>query len=116
MLNACRHFGLSEHAYQLSFKMRPSNSFDFALFLLLLREKHGVFLLICLFLLITKVFIKFKQILFDKNIRLCTFKIGSVFTAMMKKHGVAQQCTSIFNLSLFSYFIYSYIKTNDGKN
>ena len=37
-------------------------------------RKHGVFLLICLFLLITKVFIKFKRILFDKNIILCTFK------------------------------------------
>ena len=54
--------------------MRLSNSFGFALFLLLLREKHRVFLLICLFLLITKVFIKFKQILFGKNIRLCAFK------------------------------------------
>ena len=49
--------------------MRLSNSFGFALFLLLLCEKHGVFLLICLFLLITKVFIKFKRILFDKHIR-----------------------------------------------
>ena len=48
----------------------------FALFLLLLREKHQVFLLICLFLLITKVFIKFKRILFGKNIRLCAFKRG----------------------------------------
>ena len=37
--------------------------------LLLLREKHGVFLPICLFLLITKVFIKFKRFLFDKSIR-----------------------------------------------
>ena len=54
--------------------MRLSNSFGFALFLLLLREKHGVFLLICLFLLITKVFIKFKRILFGKHIRLCSFK------------------------------------------
>ena len=54
--------------------MRLSNSFGFALFLLLLREKHRVFLLICLFLLITKVFIKFKRILFGKNIRLCAFK------------------------------------------
>ena len=50
-------------------------------------------------------------------------KIGSVFTAMMKKHGVAQQCTSIFNLLLFIYsfsylfhFFLSYIQTNDGKN
>ena len=50
-------------------------------------------------------------------------KIGSVFTAMMKKHGVAQQCTSIFNLSLLIlfihlviYFMYSYTKTNNGKN
>ena len=54
--------------------MRLSNSFGFALFLLLLREKHRVFLLICLFLLITKVFLKFKRILFGKNIRLCAFK------------------------------------------
>ena len=54
--------------------MRLSNSFGFALFLLLLREKHRVFLLICLFLLITKVFIKFKRILFGKNIRLRAFK------------------------------------------
>ena len=69
MLNACRHFGLSEHAQQLSFKMRLSNSFGFTLFLILLREKHEVFLLICLFLLITKVFLKFKRILFGKNIR-----------------------------------------------
>ena len=53
--------------------MRLSNSFGFALFLVLLREKHGVFLLICLFLLITKVFIKFKRILFGKHIRLCSF-------------------------------------------
>ena len=50
-----------------------SNSFGFALFLLLLHGKHGVFLLICLFLLITKVFIKFKPILFGKHIRLCSF-------------------------------------------
>ena len=49
--------------------MRLSNSFGFALFLLLLREKHGVFLLICLFLLITKVFIKFKRVLFDAPLR-----------------------------------------------
>ena len=55
--------------------MRLSNSFGFTLFLLLLREKHEVFLLICLFLLITKVFLKFKRILFGKNIRWCTFKI-----------------------------------------
>ena len=54
--------------------MRLSNSFGFTLFLLLLREKHEVFLLICLFLLITKVFLKFKRILFGKNIRWCTFK------------------------------------------
>ena len=54
--------------------MRLSTSFGFALFLLLLPEKHRVFLLICLFLLITKVFIKFKRILFGKNIRLCAFK------------------------------------------
>ena len=53
--------------------MRLSNSFGFALFLLLLREKHGVFLLICLFLHITKVCIKFKRILFGKHIRLCSF-------------------------------------------
>ena len=53
--------------------MRLSNSFGFTLFLLLLREKHEVFLLICLFLLITKVFLKFKRILFGKNIRWCTF-------------------------------------------
>ena len=67
MINACQHFGLSEHAQQLSFKMRLSNSFGFTLFLLLLREKHEVFLLICLFLLITKVFLKFKRILFEKK-------------------------------------------------
>ena len=53
--------------------MRLSNSFGFTLFLLLLREKDGVFLLICLFLLITKVFLMFKRILFGKNIRWCTF-------------------------------------------
>ena len=47
----------------------------FTLFLLLLREKHEVFLLICLFLLITNVFLKFKRILFGKNIRWCTFKV-----------------------------------------
>ena len=58
--------------------MRLSDSFGFALFSLLLREKHPVFLLICLFLLITKVFIKFKQILFRKNIRLCAFKGSKV--------------------------------------
>ena len=61
--------------------MRLSNSFGFALFLLLLREKHGVFLLICLFLLITKVFIKFKRILFGKHIRLCSFKYNVVSSA-----------------------------------
>ena len=54
--------------------MRLSNSFDFAIFLLLLREKHGVFLLIFLFLLITKVFNKFKRILFDTKIRLGPLK------------------------------------------
>ena len=70
MLNAQQHIGLSAYAQQLSLKISLSNSFGFAIFLLLLREKkHGGFLLICLFLLLTKVFIKFKQILFDKNIR-----------------------------------------------
>ena len=59
--------------------MRLSNSFGFTLFLLLLREKHEVFLLICLFLLITKVFLKSKRILFGKNIRWCTFKIRFIF-------------------------------------
>ena len=59
--------------------MRLSNSFGFALFLLLLREKHGVVLLICLFLLITKVFIKFKRMLFGKHIRLCSFKMYKLF-------------------------------------
>ena len=38
-------------------------------------------------------------------------KIGSVFTAMMKKHGVAQQCTSILTyyylfIHLVIYLIY----------
>ena len=46
--------------------MRLSNLLGFAM--LLLREKHGVFLLTCLFLLMTKVFIRFNWILFDKNI------------------------------------------------
>ena len=41
MLNARQHFGLSAHAEQLSFKMRLSNSFVFAIFLLLLRENRG---------------------------------------------------------------------------
>ena len=41
--------------------MRLSNSFGFALFLLLLREKHGVFLLICLFLLITKYLLSLSE-------------------------------------------------------
>ena len=67
--------------------------FGFALFLLLLREKHGVFLLICLFLLITKVFIKFKRILFDKNIRLCTFKLTVTLHLVFVQLSFIIQCT-----------------------
>ena len=63
-------------------------SFKFIWFwyiLLLLWEKHGVFLLICLFLL-TKVFTKFKWILFDKKIgpgsfrNLCRYFFQFLFT------------------------------------